>query len=552
MKMPAGLRPRELAALVSSTPLFHPRCPSFFPSFPSFPLSLFPLSSLFPSFFPSFPLSFPSFFPGPFSAASRDDSWEALEQQCRRMEAVGLRIDNIDLTCLDADPTPHSPQSAQSARSARSLALARLSAATADAPANGPDGAPEVGKTREESWRAPTGERKSEWGEAAEGQEAGEGAHVKYAFSLVPTPRAKRDENPQWSDDSVQLQHFEGSDLPRPRAPSLDGGADVAESEGSLDFAAIFPNGTRDRVTLPTDAPPPSAPPALVSAAGSIHKGFLLPHLLHFPLLRLPCLRLPCLHLPRLRLPTLRFPHLRLPHLRHPRSSLPPHQAQACPATCPGRSPQEQFPFGADRESARGATCSLQLSLQQHQARTLTPLRIHCSLSTVSRETPDAAQGLSGPQGKGRSISNRESGYRSMSSDNVLGDWSDIEADAEWVAVGGKQASARETGGLDGGGSPNLSGYGGIRGGAAAREDVRGGSVRGGSVRGQEEGVKSTKSVLKKMLWRFKSGPAAQAADESAKERIEQQEEEEEERQGEQEQEKRGVRTVRVFAVAEC
>ncbi|CAI5965834.1 unnamed protein product [Closterium sp. NIES-64] len=692
----------------------------------------------------------------------------ALEQQCRRMEAVGLRIDNIDLTCLDAEPAPHSPQSAQSAQSARSLALARLSAATAGAPANDPDGAPDVGETRRDSWRAPAGARKSEWGEAAEGQEAGEGtgeAHVKYAFSLVPTPRAKRDENSQWSDDSVQVQHPDGSDLPRPRAPSLDGGADVTEPEGSLDFAAIFANGTRDRVTLPGDAPSPSAPPVLVSAAVSAHKGGNAPPSPCAPVL-LPgviyCANRDCTtgslgqglptpvqtvtndistthfaatgqfsHGPpdSMHQSSFRSPHssahsspysslsilppssstVSYDHTLPSRSAIPTQASYsptsstfhsfASPACASplGASPACTSPISAThapsfpptmprpaRQPARGVhrrSSSLSVLTENlpgvapaafNSPCSIRPAHTHLSASTVvsrpSAEKPptplaDAveeeggegseegsdgsfsrspvvaqlpwkdgkgrhgapmqaqrlgvpghagrlgsptqagrigspmqAERLGSPtqaprlgdtvqvrrfspggggfpaggsgragaeikvwetsergllQGKGRSVSNRETGYRSMSSDNVLGEWSDIEADAEWVAVGGKQANAREAGGLDGG-SPNFSGYRGMRGGAAAAHE----DVRGGRVRGQEEGVKSTRSVLKKMLWRFKSGPGGQA-EESAKGKTPPQQEQEEEeaeeaRQGEQEQERHGGHTVRVFAVAEC
>ncbi|CAI5927785.1 unnamed protein product [Closterium sp. NIES-65] len=638
------------------------------------------------------------------------------------MEAVGLRIDNIDLTCLDAEPAPHSPQSAQSAQSARSLALARLSAATAGAPANDPDGAPDVGETRRDSWRAPAGARKSEWGEAAEGQEAGEGtgeAHVKYAFSLVPTPRAKRDENSQWSDDSVQVQHPDGSDLPRPRAPSLDGGADVTEPEGSLDFAAIFANGTRDRVTLPGDAPSPSAPPVLVSAAVSAHKGGNAPPSPCAPVL-LPgviyCANRDCTtgslgqglptpvqtvtndistthfaatgqfsHGPpdSMHQSSFRSPHssahsspysslsilppssstVSYDHTLPSRSAIPTQASYsptsstfhsfASPACASplGASPACTSPISAThapsfpptmprpaRQPARGVhrrSSSLSVLTENlpgvapaafNSPCSIRPAHTHLSASTVvsrpSAEKPptplaDAveeeggegseegsdgsfsrspvvaqlpwkdgkgrhgapmqAQRLGGGgfpaggsgragaeikvwetsergllQGKGRSVSNRETGYRSMSSDNVLGEWSDIEADAEWVAVGGTQANAREAGGLDGG-SPNCSGYRGMRGGAAAAHE----DVRGGSVRGQEEGVKSTRSVLKKMLWRFKSGPGGQA-EESAKGKTPPQQEQEEEeeaeeaRQGEQEQERHGGHTVRVFAVAEC
>ncbi|CAI7900616.1 unnamed protein product [Closterium sp. NIES-53] len=775
----------------------------------------------------------------------------ALEQQCRRMEAVGLRIDNIDLTCLDAEPAPHSPQSAQSP----ALALARPStagsrsavfAATAGAPANGADGA-------SESWPAPTGERKCEQWEAAEGQGVEDGTgigsaeeHVRYAFSLVATPRGKRGEIPEPSDPEPPFSPPNGLHLPV-RAPSLDRGADVAESEGSLDFASIFANGTPNRVTLPMDAPAPSVPPALVSAAGSTHKRgngppspcapVLLPGVIystntectpgslgqgvpmpvqimgndistnhsasmgqfshgptnHTPMhqssfrsphssahsssysslsilpptsytdsydhtlpsrsaipsqasysptsstlhsFASPACASPVSASPTCASPTAAspisathappFPPTRPRPARQPapgfhrRSSslsvlteyLPGVAPAACNSPCSSTTPAYAHPststvssrpsaekpptprkapvaprFARSPQQPSAAVAgsgspglhhvqhmqhSQQVQMQQveqvrpsresltsgrprtpsmhrftpslpeisvadaveeegvgseeggdgsfsrspvmvellwrdgtgrhgalmqgrrhgmpgHAGRLGSPMqaeRLGSPMQTGKLGSPTQAprprdmtqvrrfspggggltaggSGKAGAeikvwetsergllQGKGRSVSNRESGYRSMSSDNVLGGWSDIEADAEWVAVGGKQANAREV--VEGnGGSPSPSSKGGIKGDTALHEDVRGGSVRG-----QEEGVRSTRSVLKKMLWRFKSGPTGQA-DESSSEKLEQQQQqqqqqEEEERQGGAEQEKRGGHTVRVFAVAEC
>ncbi|CAI5526436.1 unnamed protein product [Closterium sp. Naga37s-1] len=390
----------------------------------------------------------------------------ALEQQCRRMEAVGLRIDNIDLTCLDAEPAPHSPQSAGGSRSAVS--------ATADA--NGADGAPEAGKTPRESWP----------GLAYQG---GNGPPSPCAPVLLPGPSFR---SPHSSSHSSPYSSL--SILPPSSSDSYD---HTLPSRSAIPSQTSYSptSSTLHSFASPACTSPACASPISVSPTSATHAPPFAPTR------------------PRpARQPAPGF-HRRSSSL----SVLTEYLPGVAPAAC-------NSPCGATSACAHPTASTF--------------------VSRPSAEKP--------PTPRKAPVAPRETGYRSMSSDNVLEEWSDIEADAEWVAVGGKQANAREAGGLDGG-SPNLSGYRGMRGGgAAAHEDVRGGSMRG-----QEEGVKSKRSVLKKMLWRFKSGPGGHA-EESAKGKTppqqeqEEEEEAEEERQGEQEQERHGGYTVRVFAEAEC